>query len=288
MRKRWWLNAGLSLVVVALVVLLWAKPHRPPPPPPPAVLTPLKAAAVTAITLVRAGHPAIDLTRRGKRWFLQKPFTARADRFRVAALTGILTAPVSDRFVAPTGATLTQYGLAPPQAVLTLNGLAIRIGARHPFAALRYVALRHHIALIPAETIHPRRLHVDGFLSTRLLGDHMHPVAFALPGFTVARRRGIWQLSPPMAHVSNDRINTFVDEWRYARALAVTRYHGQPAIGLVTIRYHRRAAGDGPRLHTLTLDILARRPELVLFRPDEGLEYHFPAEIGQRLLRLTR
>lgn len=288
MRKRWWLNAGLAVIVVTLIMLLWTQPHHRPPAPSVTPLTPLKATAITTVTLARTGHPLIDLTRRANRWFLQKPFTARADRFRVAALTGVAVAPVSDRFTVPTGTALSQYGLAPPQAVLTLNGLPIDIGARHPFAALRYVAVHHHVALIPAETIHPARLHVDSFLSTRLLGARIHPVAFVLPGFTVARDRGIWRLTPSQAHISNDRINTFVDEWRYARALEVTRSHGQPAIGVITVHYRRRAAGGGSALKTLTIDILARRPELILFRPDEGLAYHFPAEIGRRLLRLTR
>jgi hypothetical protein len=35
---------------------------------------------------------------------------------------------------------------------------------------------------------------------------------------------------------------------------------------------------------TLHLELLAREPELVLFRPDEKLQYSFRAEIGKKLL----
>ena len=37
----------------------------------------------------------------------------------------------------------------------------------------------------------------------------------------------------------------------------------------------------------LDLGILAYKPELVLYRKDEALEYHFPQEAGERLLNLT-
>jgi len=31
-------------------------------------------------------------------------------------------------------------------------------------------------------------------------------------------------------------------------------------------------------------DILAREPEVILYRPDEGLDYHLPPDVGERLL----
>ncbi|MHB8255587.1 MAG: hypothetical protein ACYDEV_18330, partial [Acidiferrobacter sp.] len=93
--------------------------------------------------------------------------------------------------------------------------------------------------------------------------------------------------APKPSKVSNDRINTFVDEWRYARALSVTRYHGEPAVGQIVIRYRGLGGHKPPHLKVLTIGILATRPELVLLRRDQGLEYHFPEEIGRRLLHLS-
>ncbi len=277
-------NIGLLGVAGALAWVLWAQPG-PRPATPRAPLAPIKGMAITAITIARPGRPAIRLRQVAGHWQLTRPFKARAARFRVEALTDIVDAKPHDRFAAPKGP-LGAFGLAPPQATVTLNHKRILIGRRRPFGDLRYVLTGHTIALVPAEIIHPRRLTSDSFLSTRLLGHHIHPVAFALPHLVVARHHGIWHATPSPAGVSNDRINGFVDAWRYARALSVTRYHGAPVAGRILIHYHERGATKTRARHTLVIDILATRPELVLLRPDQGLEYHFPQEIGERLLAI--
>ncbi|MDA8391004.1 MAG: hypothetical protein M0Z76_09800 [Gammaproteobacteria bacterium] len=284
MRKRWIINLVLLMAAGVLVATLWSnpRPHAAPLPK----LTSLKPGAVTRLTLQRTGHPTIRLVRDAHgHWRLTAPFAARADRFRAAAVADIAGATVQDHFAAP--ADLARYGLASPRAVLRLNGVTIQIGARHPLAPLRYVLIGHTVDLISAETVHPARLTVDSFLSTRLLGRHIHARAFLMPAFTVARVKGIWRLTPASSRISNDHINSFVDKWRYARALQVTRYHGgEPVLGRVTIRYEKRA-GNRLQHGLLHIDILATTPEVVLLRPRERLAYHFPQEIGERMLHIA-
>ncbi len=285
MHRRWIINAALLAAAVVLGATLWSNPRSRAAATLPA-LTPFKPATVTRIALQRPGHATIRLVRDPHgHWQLTAPFPARADRFRAAAVADVANATVQDHFPAP--ADLARYGLAAPQAVLRLNGVPIEIGARQPFAPLRYVLVGHTVDLIPAEAIHPARLTVDSFLSTRLLGRAIHPRAFLMPAFTVARVKGIWRLTPASSRISNDHINSFVDKWRYARALQVTRYRGKGTIlGRVTIRYERRAASH-PRHGLLHIDILATTPEVVLLRPRERLAYHFPQEIGERMLHIA-
>ena len=284
--RRGLINTALLLMAAILAWVLWHKPASPPPAPP-ARLAPVKGATITNITIARPGRPVIRLQRDGARWRLLHPLKARADRFRVEALTDIVAAKPHDHFAIPKGS-LAAFGLAPPRAVVSLNHERILVGRRRPFGDLRYVLIGHSIALVSAESIHPRRLTTDSFLSTKLLGGRIHPVAFALPRLAVVRHRGIWRATPTPAHVSNDHINAFVDAWRYARALSVTRYHGTPPIGRIVIHYNERGPKKAAsRRHTLAIDILATHPELVLLRPDQGLEYHFPQQVGQHLLTLT-
>lgn len=281
-------NGLLLLAALVLALVLWETPRHGKAPHPVPKLTRVKGAAITDVTIKRPGRPSIHLERRGPQWWLLRPFKARADRFRVDALTDIADTLPSDRFAAP-GKSLSAFGLAPPRAVLTLNHDAIMIGRRRPFGDLRYVLVKHTIALVPAETIHPRRLTSDSFLSTKLLGGHVHPVAFSLPHLRVTRRHGIWRVTPQPVAVSNDRINAFVDAWRYARALSVSRYHGAPPLGHVIIGYRSAATAQrAASRQQLVIDIIATHPELVLARPDQGLEYHFPQEIGRRLLTIRR
>ncbi len=284
MTNRWFINGLLLCVALGLGFFLWHRPevatHTPVPQ-----LAVIKTADVATIEIQRKGQPTILLKRVGARWFLLKPLKARAAKFRVEALTDLVQARTRGRFAAPQGR-LAGFGLAPPQAVLTFNKQRVLIGRRRPFGDLRYVLVNNMISLVPAAAIHPRRLSPDSFLSTKLLSAKIHPVGFILPHFAIVRKRGIWRAIPKIARISNDRINTFVEEWRYARALSVTRYHGQTALGRIVIRYRTQGAKKPGRLRALTFDILATQPELVLARQDQGLAYHFPEEIGQRLLHL--
>ena len=83
------------------------------------------------------------------------------------------------------------------------------------------------------------------------------------------------------AEISGDRVNAFVAHWQNARALTVSRLTARKPLDSVQIVFEQ----DGKR-DTLVVDVLSYRPELVLARRDEGLEYHFPEEIGKQLLQL--
>ena len=58
--------------------------------------------------------------------------------------------------------------------------------------------------------------------------------------------------------------------------MRAARHDGGKTEGLVTV-----ALKDG---RSLALGILQREPELVLLRADEGIQYHFFADVGRRLL----
>jgi hypothetical protein len=94
-------------------------------------------------------------------------------------------------------------------------------------------------------------------------------------------KHGAWQMAPANKELTSDRINAFVEEWRHAQALSVTEYSGKTAHEKINFGF---AAGSP--LKNLEIGILAHKPELVLYRRDEGLQYHFPEELGARLLQL--
>jgi hypothetical protein len=68
----------------------------------------------------------------------------------------------------------------------------------------------------------------------------------------------------------------WVDEWRRASALRV-----EPRSALKAREEIRIRLKDGGGF---TLAVLTRAPELVLARSDETLQYHFRAELAERLL----
>ena len=142
---------------------------------------------------------------------------------------------------------------------------------------------RNQVHLIPGHLFGPAGYDYRRYLATRLLEEGRKPLSFKLPGFTLVLKDGSWQREPAEQDLTGDRINDFVREWQHASALDVDRYSGQPVVGRIDITF----AGEGDKTQTLSLGIVSYRPEFVLYRQDEGLEYRFPEETGKRLLNIS-
>ena len=99
---------------------------------------------------------------------------------------------------------------------------------------------------------------------------------FALSGFSMTLDEGRWRLAPDANETTGDERNAWVDAWRSATAIRVTRARTRSASSTIGVTLK-----DGTQL---ALGIVQREPELVLLRPDEGIEYSFLSEIGKRLL----
>ena len=280
MKNRWLLNIGLALLVGALVALAIYRPgtKKPEPGTP---LTNLTPDGVQRIRLQRPGQPEIDLEKTGDDWRMTAPRVARANGFRLAELTRLASFPVKVRFPA-VAAELGQYGLDHPLATVFLNDAEIRFGGMHPLNNALYALHDNQVQLIPAGALRTAIAPLTDLFSTSLLEDKTKILALQLPGFSLKQNdQGAWVRTPEIKQLGSDRINQFVDEWRYARALSVAAYSGKAAAEQVVI-----TVADGAKPRTIKLGVLTRKPEFVLVRYDEKLEYHFPAEIGTSLMQL--
>jgi hypothetical protein len=276
MKARWILNLVLAGVIATLAAFLYFKPAGDPSVGPP--LTALAADAVTQIRIER-GTQTIELEKTDIGWRLRAPLAARANRFNVDSLLRITSAPSSFQ---ATPSELGTYGLDQPTLRLRLNDEEIAIGAIHPMRQQHYVRYRDTVHLIPSAVLTAAFQPYTGFIDTQLLEHGRKLAALRLPGLRLELQDGTWRREPHDPQLSVDRLNGFVAEWEHARALSVAKLAARPAQGAVQLTFEQ----DGKR-QTLTLDILAARPELVLARRDEGLEYHFPEDVGKRLLTLA-
>lgn len=281
MRQRWLLNLAL-LVLVGM--LAWAVAQRRGVELPAAtLLTALDARTVTRVRIQLPGQPEIALERDAADWRLVAPLRARAHAFKVEQLVGLAGA-ASELRLAADAAELSKFGLAPPQARLWFGEEQIEIGDPHPFKSARYVRYRDTVHLVSAPAIAPSAYGVTDLVSPRLLAPQRELVEIALPRLTVRHEGDRWVAQPAETELSADRINAWVNEWQRAQALAVVPYSGRPIRD--RIRLTVREAGADPPPLVVTLGILSERPEFVLYREDEGLEYRFPEQVGRRLLHL--
>jgi hypothetical protein len=278
-KNRWLLNLALALLIAGLAVLVVYKPGQHSAPTSP--LTDLTAETVRHVRIARPGRAEIQLIKCHDAWRLTAPLSARANRFNVENLLRLASVPVEGKLDVSASDT-TPYGLDPPLARVRLNDEEIAFGALHPFKNQQYVRYREAIYLIPAHLYGPAAHAYTQYLDTRLLEPRGLLSVIKLPNFSLALTNGTWARTPADESLSGDRINDYVAAWQHASALSVERYSGKPAL----LRIHLTFSQDD-QPGKLSLAVLSHQPEFVLYRPDEGLEYHFPEEIGRRLLQLT-
>jgi len=206
---------------------------------------------------------------------------ARANRLNVENLLHVLSAPVETRFPAVT-AELPQYGLEKPSARVWLENEEIAFGALHPLKNQIYVLHNNEVALIPGYHLSAATYSYTNFIDSRLFEEDRKLTSLRLPGFMLSLKDGVWRRQPVDKKLTSDRINDFVSEWQNARALSVDKYSGKESIGRIDITSIRNGKNE-----KLPLGILAYKPDFILHRQDENLEYHFTEATGKRLLNIS-
>lgn len=279
-KNRWLLNIGLALLIGVLVLLVLYKPGTRTEAEGTA-LTAFTADDIQRIRLVRPKQPELVLEKLAEDWRLTAPRQARANGFRVNELLRLANMPASTRFPAAP-AELGKYGLDQPLATLFLNDAEIRFGGMHPLDNRLYVLYNGQVQLIPASVLRAVSAPLNDFLSTSLLEDKARLLAFKFPAFGLKQNeQGAWVRAPELKGLGSDQVNRFVDEWRHARALSAAPYAGKPVKERVTL-----TLADGDKQRTIEFGVLAYKPEFILYRRDESLEYSFPEETGPRLMQL--
>jgi hypothetical protein len=280
LRQRWLLNAGLAVVIglLAWLVLHRTGQEREVAGPP---LTALAAGTITQVRIERPDHPAIALEKTGTEWMLTSPVRARANPFNVESLLRILTAPGETRFPAG-GQDLVKFGLDRPQSRVHYADAEIAFGSLHPLNNRIYVLHNNEIVLIPAHYLASAVYSYTNFIDSRLFEEQRKITAIKLPDFTLAQQDGAWRKQPPDKQLTSDRLNEFAAEWQNARALGVEKYSGRGILDRIEIGSVR-----DDKTEKLVLGILAYKPDFVLYRRDENLEYHFTEDTGKRLLSIS-
>lgn len=273
MRARICLNLGLAVLVIALALLIWLKPK--PAALPEFKLTALTSAGIDRIAIDKPGQPAIVLQKPPSGWQLAAPFKARADEEMVKRVLEIATAVSLQRFPATD---LGRFQLDQPLLRLTFNDQEISFGMQNPLTGEVYAASQGGVyPVAPRYLAYALKIPAD-FAARALLAEEEKPAGFEFANLALNQRDdGKWLAAPANPDWSQDDFNRWVDEWRHASSLLTQPYDGTPAKESLTLRLR-----DGK---IVSCKILRHEPEFVLLREDEKLQYHFPADVGKRLLR---
>jgi len=284
MSTRTLLNLVLLLAVVGLALLAWLRPGVRPEETPQPVVSGLAPEQVDRVAVERLGRDPLGFLKHDGHWFLRvNDRELPAAEFQLSALLRLLEA-TSTRHYPAASLDLRSLGLDPPQARVTMNDVDFRFGTTEALNNRRYVQAGDSVYLVEDQYQHLLNADWSNFVSRQLLEGRGAITGIELPGMTLTYAEdGHWQIEPEQSDVGADGVQTFIENWQNATALFARRYAGGPdeAQGSETITIRTRDS-DQP----LVLRIVARSPDLVLARPDWGIQYQLPGSEADSLLTL--
>ncbi|MDH3980952.1 MAG: DUF4340 domain-containing protein [Gammaproteobacteria bacterium] len=278
MSARTLLNLALALLAVLLAAIVWLRPGLEPETAP-AAITALEPEQVSSINITRLQGAPLGFSRHDGTWFLDGDPHIPADAFQLRAILALLQATSIRSY--PAGALdLIGLGLDPPQASVMFNGTRVAIGNIEPIDRLRYIKTGTTIHLVEDRYQHLLNAGFNNFVRRHLLPEDASIIALQLPDLTLTRTDGIhWQLTPEDEMAGADDIDALVRNWLRASALYVRRF--EPGAYDDTISLTMKGENE-PVVFTL----ISLEPDLVLARPEWGIQYHLAADAGAGLLSL--
>jgi hypothetical protein len=282
MSTRTLLNLVLLLAAFGLALVAWFKPGVKPEETPRPITTGLTPEQTGSITVERLSRDPLKFIKHDSRWFLlaDNRELPAAD-FQVRALLRLLEATATHHY--PAGSLdLATLGLQPPQARVAMDDLDFRFGSTDALKNQRYVQVDDTVYLIDDQYQHLINADWPNFVSRQMLEGRGVITRLELPDMTLSYSDdGHWQLEPEQKGVSADALQILIENWQNATALLTRRYADSAAGEAVTV--HTRGS-DQP----LVLRLVTRTPDLVLARPDWGIQYQLPASEADSLFSLPQ
>jgi hypothetical protein len=264
------LNVALLLLAAIAAAVLYFKP-QPSEQQPFTLVTTLDG--VRRIEIERTSAMRIVLGRESGQWRMQTPVAGRLDDMALARILELGRAQTLSRMPAND---LDRFELDKPWARVRFDDHPIELGMSNPLTQELYVRSGEHVYAVPARYAANIPGDASKLLAHRLFGSDEQPVAFRLERFSVREEGGRWRLEPGGELASQDDLNRWVDHWRLASSIITQPNTRANPRGSVEVDLR-----DG---RTIALSITATKPDFVIRREDEGLEYHFASRLAGVLL----
>ena len=264
MSSRTTVNLLLLLAIVILGLVARYEPGMETPGDAKAI-TGIKADQVHRIHINRPiRNDLVFVKQADNQWVMEHVVPLPADNFKIRALARLAEQqPVRSYPVDKMN--LADLQLDPPYASAIINDTSIEFGMLEPIDNLRYVRVTDQVHLIPDSYLQLMETGFSQFVRPGLLGKNERITAIQLPNLLVRKTDTGWETQPPQS-ASADVLEQFIDIWQQATSLHIqpanTEQDGEPVeISL---------ANEMPPVQLL---IIARDPELILARPDYGIQY---------------
>jgi hypothetical protein len=233
---------------------------------------------VQKLLIEASGQPPIRLQNHRGQWQMLSPFKMPANNGRIQQLLQITQAksqaqyPISD-------VDAKQVKLDAPMLSLTIDNVVMRFGTTTALGSSRYVQVGNTVHLITDRYSYLARVAATDFVSPRLLPEGSQISDLQLPRVHLTEKDGVWEQQG--VRVDGAAMQALLTEWQQARALQVSTINkAETATEAIQLTL------DNAQKQVLHFSLLRSDDEIILQRAELGIQYHFPKEMGQRLLSL--
>ena len=286
MKSRWLVNVLLLALVLGIGVFLKFRPQQEVAKETAYEVSTLKLATFTKVSVEFPAKAPVAFEKVEGYWYLDKPYKARADQMLVMRILSLVAAKSTQKFQATD---LTQFGLDQPKLKLKFDNEEFDFGTFNPVTSEQYVAYNGLVYLLPVSYAENAQSPVEEYLDKspfkpdeqkKIIGfDFSHLEQWEEVRLNVDFVDGKWKASPEMAKPTQNEMNELFDS--YWRSVSVQRVEPYTPDRKTTYPSFEVKLNDGHKVH---LDKIQESPELLLGRPDEGMIYHVPPDIGFNLL----
>lgn len=284
MRARWLVNLALLLLVGAIAAFLYFRPAATTQGQKSYQLSVLKVANFTRLSVEFPAKAPVMFEKIDGYWRLTKPYSARADQASVLRILSLAIASSKEKF--PT-TDLGRFGLDNSVLKLKMNDETFSFGTFNPVTSEQYVAYKDAVYLLPSTYSEAASVQV-----VELIDKNPLKPTEQIAGFDFARLEqwedtrlsvdlvnGKWKASVPSAKPDQNQMKEWYGNyWEHNPAQSVEPYTPDRKATYPSFEVKLK---DGSKVH---FDKLQESPELQLGRPDEGMMYHFPQDVGFSML----
>jgi hypothetical protein len=288
MKSRWLINIGLLLLVLITFFYSWTIFQKEPVESIRFELSKFKLSDFNELKIDFPSRISTHFKIVDNHWRMLSPHKARADELYVYRILSVLATSSLEKLSSDD---LSKYGLDQPNLKITFLGNNLKevflFGTYNPINEDQYVLYKDNVFLISggfSETA--------AFMSTELI--EKNPIAKyeKIKSFNFSRLEqwqdsrlklnninNAWNVEGKNLLITQSDVNEWYEmTWKNIPAKSVKPYKMDERIGYKSFDIVLK---DNKKL---TFYRIEESPELLLFRKDEGLLYHFPSDLGFTML----
>jgi len=265
MSRRFLINLGLLFCIVGLAIFLTTNKDKEIVEEE-ITLTGIDPTSIHVIQIERQGLDNIIFQKQDDHWDMQSPFNLPANPSRIKVMLKLLQAHSYDHFSAADN-DLTPFMLAVPAVSIILNDTRIAFGDTNPLEnKLRYVLIKDTVHIINDSLFHQLQTSATFFLDPKLIPPDATIKTIHLPEHTID-------------YTENGKVSRahhqIINAWKQMESVSVRKYEEMEAIDTIKLEL---TSGE-----IIEFNILSARPNLILARPDIGIQYHISSTVSDNL-----